>query len=102
MGAHPTGYNNPSDAQRSYRDSKEPSFKAARGLFFRETLEAYRQAMVANGSADKRIWVTEFGWASAVKPATGYAYAADNTRAEQADYSVRAYQMGQEWGLDSR
>ncbi len=98
LGAHPTGYNNPPDAQRNYLNPKESSFKNARGFFFRETLEAYRQAMVADGSSDKRIWVTEFGWASALKPATGYAYASDNTRAEQADYIVRAYQMGKEWG----
>ena len=31
-------------------------------------------------------------------PAAGYGYAADNTEAEQAQFLVRAYQMGKAWG----
>lgn len=98
LGAHPAGYNNPPDAKYTYRSSQASIWGRARGFFFRETLEAYRQAMITNDDADKAIWVTQFGWASAVSPKSGYTYAKDNTRIEQAEYIVRAFQMGQEWG----
>ena len=31
---------------------------------FRSTLEGYRGIMIKHGDSDKRLWVTEFGWAS--------------------------------------
>jgi hypothetical protein len=65
-------------------------------------MESYRNIMIKYGDAHKRIWPTEFGWASVeglgTAPAQGYGYAADNTEAEQAKYIVRAYEMGQSWG----
>jgi len=33
-----------------------------------------------------------------VEPALGYEYAADNTELEQAQFIVKAYQMGKSWG----
>ncbi len=54
--------------------------------------------MVANGDSGKRIWPTEFGWASTPNPHPGYEYAAQNTESEQADYIVRAYQIAKSWG----
>jgi len=107
IGAHPSGYNCPADADwrtvqdptagfRGPFDSRHPSF------CFRGTMEGYRNIMVANGDARKRIWVTEFGWASVdglgVPPAPGYEYAADNTEQEQAQWIVRAYELGKSWG----
>ncbi|NLE77585.1 MAG: hypothetical protein GX605_12660, partial [Chloroflexi bacterium] len=41
---------------------------------------------------------TEFGWASNSSPVANYEYAADNTLDEQAQFTVRAYQMGRAWG----
>lgn len=98
VGAHASGYNNPPDARLGYTDPAEPSFKSHRSYFFRETLEAYRSVMVSNGDSGKRIWPTEVGWASATDPGAGYEYARDNTLAEQAEYSVMAYQMAKSWG----
>jgi hypothetical protein len=104
VGAHPSGYNNPPDADwQSYSDP-HTGFKAEGhpSWFFRGTLESYRNIMVHYGDGHKRIWVTEFGWATVeglgVPPAEGYAYAADNTEAEQAQWLVRAYQMGKNYG----
>ena len=58
--------------------------------------------MVNNGDGNKRIWATEFGWASVdglgVGPANGYGYAADNTQAQQAAWLVQAYQIGRASG----
>ncbi|MEN6479795.1 MAG: NBR1-Ig-like domain-containing protein [Anaerolineales bacterium] len=103
IGAHPSGYNNPPDAVwSSWSDPSAPNFKGHRSFFFRSTLEQYRNIMVKYGDGGKRIWVTEFGWASTENlgagPAAGYGYAADNTEAEQAEFIVRAYQMGRNWG----
>lgn len=98
IGAHAPGYNNPPEAGVDYTDPSEPNFKGHRVFFFRATLEEYRRVMVSFGDANKRIWPTEFGWASEPNPAEGYTYARDNTLTEQAEYSVRAYQMAQNWG----
>ena len=98
IGAHPSGYNNPPDAKFGYNNPAEPSFKNHPSFFFRDTMERYRAVMVANGDAGKRVWPTEFGWASTGSPHPGYEYATQNTEAEQADYIVRAYQMAKSWG----
>jgi spore germination protein YaaH len=102
IGAHPSGYNNPPDAKFGYNDPAEPAFKNHPSFFFRETMERYRNVMVKYGDSNKKIWATEFGWASienlAPSPAPGYEYAANVTEAEQAEYIRRAYEMGRNWG----
>lgn len=98
IGAHPSGYNNPPDAKFGYSNPAEPSFKNHPSFFFRDTMERYRAVMVANGDTNKRIWPTEFGWASESNPVPGYEYARDVTTDEQAQYLVRAYQMAKSWG----
>jgi hypothetical protein len=98
LGAHPSGYNNPPDAKFGYTDPSAPSFKNHPSFFFRDTMERYREVMVANGDAGKRVWPTEFGWASESNPVPGYEYARDNTLDEQARFLVQAYQMAKNWG----
>ena len=98
IGAHPSGYNNPPDAKFGYSNPAEPSFKNHPSFFFRDTMERYRAVMVANGDAGKRIWPTEFGWASTPSPHNGYEYARDNTPDEQASFTRQAYQLAKGWG----
>ena len=104
VGAHPSGYNNPPDATwQTYVDASASfNAKGHPSWFFRGTLESYRNTMLKYGDGSKRIWVTEFGWASVdglrVAPARGYEYAADNTEAEQAQFISRAYQVAKGWG----
>jgi hypothetical protein len=98
VGSHPSGYNNPPDAKFGYNNPAEPSFKNHPSFFFRDTMERYRQVMVANGDAGKRIWPTEFGWASTGSPHRGYEYARENTPEEQAQFIVQAYQIAKSWG----
>jgi hypothetical protein len=107
IGAHPSGFNCPADAD--WRTVTNPTAKF-RGPFdnrapswcFRGTIEGYRNIMVANGDGGKRIWATEFGWATVeglgVAPANGYGYAADNTEAQQAAWITQAYQIGKASG----
>jgi hypothetical protein len=54
-----------------------------------------RAVMVANSDSGKRIWPTEFGWASSQMRQD--AVARDITPDEQAQYLVRAYQMSVGW-----
>jgi spore germination protein YaaH len=107
VGVHPSGYNMPPDADwQAYTDPSAgftgPYANRHRSWSFRGTMESYRNVMVVYGDAGKRLWPTEFGWASVhglgVAPAKGYEYAADNTEQEQADWLVRAYQMAKDWG----
>lgn len=110
VGVHPSGYNVPPDAPWPGYTDPSASF---RGPFdggsawhhswsFKATMEGYRNIMVKYGDSGKRLWPTEFGWASVENlgagPAPGYGYAADNTEAEQAQFIVRAYQMAKNWG----
>jgi hypothetical protein len=94
LGAHPEGYNNPPDAKFGFTDPQEPSFKNGPNYFFRETLERYHQIMASNKDTAKRIWPTKFGWASDPNPPAGSEFARDNSQQEQAEYLVRAYQLG--------
>ena len=50
------------------------------------------------GDSRKRLWPTEFGWASSSNPVAGYEYAVYNSEQNQAEYIVRAYQMMRDWG----
>ncbi len=103
IGAHPSGFNCPADGDwRTVSDGsagyRGPFDNHHHSWCFRGTMEGYRNVMVANGDGGKRIWPTEFGWASSSSPYPGYEYAADNTADEQAAWIVRAYELGRGWG----
>ncbi len=107
IGAHPSGYNVSPDV--TYQGACEfitareagfagPCTSPHHSWSFRSTMEGYRNIMVTYGDGGKKIWPTEFGWASSPLPVGGYEYAADNSLQDQADWTVRAYQMGRNWG----
>ncbi len=98
LGAHPSGYNNPPDVRFGYTNPAEREFKNHPSFFFQETMLRYRNVMTANNDSAKKIWPTEFGWASSPVPVAGYEYAADVTLEEQAQYLVRSYEMMKNWG----
>jgi hypothetical protein len=101
LGAHPAGTNCPALADwRTFEDPtatfRAPFEQRHHSWCFLGTMEPYREVMVANGDAEKTIWVTEFGWAvsSAAQP-QGYEFAGDNTPEERAQWIVQAYQWGE-------
>ncbi len=109
IGVHPSGYNCPADADWQTVTPEQATASSFMGTFgingirhhswcFRGTMEGYRNVMVANGDGDKLLWPTEFGWAVANPPPANYEYAADNTREEQAQWIVGAFQQAQAWG----
>ncbi|MBI2885797.1 MAG: cellulase family glycosylhydrolase [Chloroflexi bacterium] len=99
VGVHPSGFNN--DPALDPRDpavlSRAGGFHAHRSFYFRN-FEFYWDVMVENGDADKKLWFTEFGWASGCGAGVEWAYAQENTEQLQADYLARAYQIGKERG----
>ncbi len=117
VGAHHNGINLPPTVewQDAPRDPKGQRSKF-RGPYdnphhewsFKSTLEGYHSRIAAAGSSLK-LCVTEFGWASMqgitlpnsktqAPPPVGCAFAADNTLANQAQYTTDAIDEMMGWG----
>ncbi len=106
VGVHPSGFNNPPDWRYPPAYSEpgmtSPGHTKNRQFYFLNTIEGYHDIMVSFGDGNRKLWATEFGWASIKnltdKPNEAYEYAADNTELEQAEYLVRALQIAREKG----
>ena len=103
IGVHPSGYNCPADGDwQTISDPsatfRGPSDNRHHSWCFRGTMEGYRNVMVANGDSSKLLWPTEFGWAVSSSPPANYEYAGDNTREEQSQWIVGAFQQAKSWG----
>jgi|GEM_PF-1532982 len=99
IGARPYGWANPPDS--ACCENNRPSvggWDDHPEFFFLETLQAYRAIMNENNDSGSFIWVTAFGWGSPdgitndIAPEFGYVTYTDAT--EQAQYTVRAFQIG--------
>ncbi len=97
IGAHPFGWGNPPEL-RCCNAVANQGWDDAPQFFFLETLDTYRDIMLAFGDAEARIWVTEFGWPTwdslpgePPEPFVGY-----NNKWAQADYTLRAFQIGEQ------
>jgi hypothetical protein len=100
IGVHPYGFANPPD--ESWQDpthiasshNEHPSF------FFLDTLEDYYAIMLEYSDHPHKLWVTEFGWPSVENmgdmDTEGWEYAREVSEAQQAEYVVRAFHMGDE------
>jgi hypothetical protein len=109
IGAHPSGYNVAPDvkggqAACDFIKSQGSQFMGPCNALhhswsFNSTLTDYYAIMKSHGDGSKKIWPTEFGWASGWTGAAGYEYANDNTMTEQAQWTVRAYQLMKSWGF---
>ena len=105
VGVHPSGFNNPPDWRYPppYSEAGDSTgFRNDRQFYFLNTIEGYHDIMAEFGDGDRKLWATEFGWASIENltdsPAEGYEYAADNTEIEQAGYLVTALQVARSKG----
>jgi hypothetical protein len=97
LSAHPSGFSNPPDCTPDTPQcslsggwNNHPSFFA----FYR--VSQYRDVMVRNGDAAKKIWFTEFGYGSTTQPVAGYEYAGFVTEQQQAAFLQRAFQKARE------
>jgi hypothetical protein len=109
IGAHPSGFNvapNVKGGQdacdfitqqgSSYRG---PCNTKHHSWSFYATLNGYYNIMKKHGDGNKKVWPTEFGWASGWTGAPGYEYADDNTLQEQAKWTAESYRLMKQWGF---
>jgi len=100
IGAHPYGFANPPDESWQSPTHVSSSHNNHPSFFFLDTLEDYHAILLASNNADLPIWVTEFGWPSTEgigqMDTTGWEYALEVSEAQQAEYVVRAFRMGDE------
>ncbi len=96
LGVHVAGANNPPDTL--WPENPGPDGWTDHTSHYFRHLEKIRAVVEAAGMGDKKIWVTEFGWASTEnvtdRAAPGYEYAYQNSEQEQASYLVRAFEKG--------
>jgi hypothetical protein len=99
IGAHPYGAGNPPDERAADPTHLRSGYNNHPSFFFLDTLEDYHKILTDAG-IDKPIWVTEFGWPSidhfGKVDTTGWEYAQAVTEKDQADYLVRAIQLGRQ------
>ncbi len=101
LGAHGAGYKAPPETDPNVvaNDPKlnnyDPSPPDLRRIYCFRHVEDVRAVMVANGDAEKRIVLLEFGWTTDRRPGSPYAWHAVSDQ-EQAEYLVRAYKYAKE------
>jgi hypothetical protein len=99
LGAHPSGFSNPPDCTSNTMEcSLSGGFNDHDSFFAFDRVRQYRQVMERAGDADKKIWFTEYGYASTDLPVPGYEYGLAVTEQQQAQFLVRAFAKAQETG----
>jgi hypothetical protein len=100
LGAHPNGWANPPDSVCCNNTAGVLTHDDHPSFFFLQTLRDYRNIMVQSGDANTFIWATEFGWGTnadtGTPPPAGYEFVAYTDLNEQAQYIVRAFQLGRD------
>jgi hypothetical protein len=120
VGVHPYGAANPPDARWcGQSDCGGQGYNNHPSWFFLNTLEDYHAIMQENGDTGRQMWATEFGWGtyqgftlsdgSPAPPPADPPYFQWITEQQQADYIMRAFEIGQSlpylgpmilWNLD--
>jgi hypothetical protein len=103
IGVHPYGFANPPDSSMSRPASTDaPSHNNHPTFFFADTLADYA-ALMQNAGVFLPLWTTEFSWGSFQNVAdlapAGVEYMNDVSEWQQAEYTLQAFQMGQEQAL---
>lgn len=92
IGVHPGGQYNSPDQMWPDNPGPGPNWQRSREFYFRR-IEDIRGVLVANGMADKQLWITEFGWATA-NNTPGYEYGNSISPETQAQWIVRGFEKG--------
>lgn len=101
IGVHPIGWANPPDARCCEPAPGVETHYEDASFYFLHTLEDYRQIQINHDDAATPLWVTRFAWGTSED--IGQADAANvftsyTSLQEQADYTVRAYEIGVQLG----
>jgi hypothetical protein len=92
VGVHVFGYANPPDTLWPDAPGPGSTWVDSREFYFRR-VEDIRAEMVRAGHGDRRMWMTEFGWATA-NDSPLHAFGNQNSFDQQADYLLRAFEIG--------
>ena len=104
LGAHPGSNCNPPDNSWPDNPATNPcgtdpdgsrSYQKNNSFYFKRILEL-RKVMEDAGEGKTKMWLTEFGWTTA-NQAKGYEYGKYNSPEQQAEYLVRAYELGKSY-----
>lgn len=91
QGMHPGAAANPPDTLWPDKPGNPIGWNDHPSHYFRH-VENVRQIMVESGLADKQIWLTEYGWATA-NNTPGYEYGNAVSLEDQAAFTIAAEQM---------
>lgn len=95
LGVHAAGYKAPPELSPD-EIAKDPKYNHGEGakgrIYGFRHAEDMRQVMLANGDADKRMVILEFGWTSDPRPTSPYNWHAVSEE-DKASYLVRAYEF---------
>ena len=78
-----------------YNESRDPDNARSAGLekwTFRAGVPWVRRAMVANGDADKGLWLTEFGWSTCASGASSWCV----SESKQSEYTNDAFRIARQ------
>lgn len=103
VGVHPSGYISSPDAHWPEGDLPDQGYDDHPSFFFLNTIQDYHNIMCSFGDCNTRLWSTEFGWASSegigiCQDWSGCPFAGMNTEQEQANWTVRAYEIARASG----
>ena len=107
VGAHHNGINVPPDERWDALTPDDtitytgPWENPHHSWSFRSTLESYANSIELAGG-DQPLCITEFGWPSTEDldgTPEGFGFANDNSLQEQAEYTIQAINLMQEWGF---
>ncbi len=102
LGAHPGS--NCNDPDHSYPANPQgcdvsgtgkADFSTDNSFYFQRVVELH-QVMQDAGEGNTKMWLTEFGWTTA-NEAKGYEYGKFVSEAQQAQYLVRAFELGKSY-----
>jgi hypothetical protein len=94
LGAHPSGFSNPPDCTpQTPQCSLSGGWNNDPSFFAFSRVGQYRDVMVRNGEASKKIWFSEFGYCTSPTPPPGYEYCKYLTPQNQADFLVMAFRQ---------
>jgi polysaccharide biosynthesis protein PslG len=97
LAAHLSGFSNPPDCTPATPQCSLSGGWNNHSSFFAFTrLGEYRDVMTQAGDDAKRIWLTEFGYASSDVPVPGYEYATYVSEDAQARFLVQAFQIARQ------
>lgn len=100
IGIHPYGWANPPDSHVLSPDVAIPSHNNHPSFFFYNTLWDYK-TLLEQAGITRPLWVTEFGWGSfeglGAPPPEEAVFMKDVSEWQQATYTLRAFELGQQW-----